>query len=99
MVARGPVLYVVALSVCRLATQTPTPEPADAWLGYGWVGCSSEERPRPAEWDVDYGGKALDVCKETSAGSGVFERHYPKATVQWDCNAAQGKQGSIKPAS
>jgi len=61
-----------------------------AWLGYGWVGCSSVVRPRPKEWDVDYGGEPAGPCSETGANTGVFTRNYPRATVQWDCHAGTG---------
>ena len=62
-----------------------------AWVGYGWVGCTSEVRPRPALWDQDFGGQPDGPCVETKPGqSGVFTRSYPKATVQWDCNAGKG---------
>eukprot|EP00039_Didymoeca_costata_P011009 m.150873 g.150873 ORF g.150873 m.150873 type:complete len:528 (-) comp15030_c0_seq17:134-1717(-) len=66
-----------------------------AWTGYGWCGCESSSspsaRPRPQQWDTDYGGRALGPCKETGNNTGVFERKYPKATVQWDCNTGRGK--------
>ena len=62
-----------------------------AWLGYGWVGCTNgdEERPRPAEWDVDY-GVPDGPCNETAPNSQVFTRSYSKATVSWDCNTGEG---------
>jgi hypothetical protein len=31
------------------------------------------------------------VCKETGAGTGVFEREWTSATVMWDCAAVHGK--------
>ncbi len=62
-----------------------------AWIGYSWAGCERETQfPRPAEWDYDYGGKALTPCVESEAKSGVFIREYPKATVQWDCHSGRG---------
>eukprot|EP00041_Stephanoeca_diplocostata_P019815 m.431388 g.431388 ORF g.431388 m.431388 type:complete len:178 (-) comp21403_c1_seq4:107-640(-) len=60
-----------------------------AWLGYSWVGCTSDVRPRPPQWDVDY-GVPEGPCVETGANTGVFERKWSKATVQWDCAKAQG---------
>jgi hypothetical protein len=47
-------------------------------------------RPRAKEWDTDF-GNPLGVCKETSEGSGVYERKWTHATVQWDCASAHGK--------
>ena len=47
-------------------------------------------RPRAKEWDDDH-GEPLGVCKETSSGSGVYEREWSKATVQWDCASGHGK--------
>lgn len=35
-----------------------------AWLGFGWSGCFSVPRPRPALWDIDY-GVPQGVCGET----------------------------------
>jgi len=63
-----------------------------ALLGYSWCGCTNGQtmRPRAKEWDSDYGAPA-GVCKETSEGSGVFEREWSGATVRWDCNTAAGK--------
>ena len=62
-----------------------------ALLGYSWCGCTNGQqmRPRAAEWDTNYGAP-LGVCKEVSEGSGVFERAWSSATVQWDCNAKAG---------
>ena len=60
-----------------------------AWIGYGWLGCSGT-RPRPNLWDTDFGGEPEGTCAETGTHTGVFVRQYPKATVQWDCNAGQG---------
>jgi len=66
-----------------------------ALLGYSWCGCTNGEemRPRAAEWDEDFGqpqdGGA--ACKETSVGSGVFEREWTGASVQWDCATGHGK--------
>ena len=64
-----------------------------ALLGYSWCGCTNGQqmRPRAKEWDDDY-GEPLGVCKETSPGSGVFEREWTGATVQWNCNAGDGAQ-------
>eukprot|EP00051_Salpingoeca_urceolata_P027693 m.482796 g.482796 ORF g.482796 m.482796 type:complete len:583 (-) comp22669_c0_seq1:268-2016(-) len=60
-----------------------------AWLGFGWQGCSSARRPRPAEWDVDY-GTPEGACKQQS-GTNTFVREWTKATVSWDCNTGTGK--------
>ena len=62
-----------------------------ALLGYSWCGCTNGQqmRPRAAEWDTNF-GKPLGVCKEVSEGSGIFEREWSSATVQWDCNAKAG---------
>lgn len=63
-----------------------------AWIGYSWSSCESTKTfPRPAQWDVDYGGKPSAPCVETGSNTGIFVRHYPKATVQWDCNLGEGK--------
>ena len=48
------------------------------------------EFPRPQQWDADYGGESRGPCSETGADTGVFVRHYPKATVTWDCDAGKG---------
>lgn len=63
-----------------------------AMLGYSWCGCTNGQqmRPRAAEWDEDFGEPAAP-CSETSPGSGVFQREWSEATVQWDCNAGHGK--------
>ena len=57
-----------------------------------WCGCLGEEEERPFadDWHQDF-GEPLGVCKETSAGSGVYEREWSHATVQWDCANAHGK--------
>ena len=57
-----------------------------------WCGCTNGEemRPRAKEWDEEY-GEPKGVCKETQAGSGIYEREWTKATVQWDCATAHGK--------
>ena len=47
-------------------------------------------RPRAPEWDIDF-GEPLSVCKETGEGTGVYERKWSRATVQWDCESAHGK--------
>ena len=64
------------------------------------VGCSGHRGegggdvpipPTPkAMFDTDYGAPT-GLCKETSAGSAIFERDWTKATVQVDCNKWQGK--------
>ena len=55
-----------------------------AWLGHGWLGCS-QEYVFPPELNVDY-GEPSGLCSETASGSGIFVRHWSKATVQMDCN-------------
>lgn len=66
-----------------------------AILGYSWCGCTNgmQARPRAAEWDSDFGEPAGDgaACAETGTDTGVFERQWSKATVQWDCGAGHGK--------
>lgn len=56
-----------------------------AWLGHGWSGCS-----KVYEWpkilDADF-GEPMGLCKETSAGSGIFTREWTKATIKMDCNS------------
>ena len=47
-------------------------------------------RPRAKEWDSDFGSPSAP-CKETGSDTGVFERSWSKATVQWDCSTAHGK--------
>jgi hypothetical protein len=47
-------------------------------------------RPRAKEWDMEFGEPAA-ACAETGEGTGVFERHYSKALVEWDCDAGHGK--------
>merc|ERR1712190_69601 len=65
-----------------------------ALLGYSWVGCTDGQqfRARAKEWDMDF-GEPIDgaACAETGADSGIFERKWSKATVQWDCAAGHGK--------
>lgn len=62
-----------------------------AWLGYSWIGCSSSPRPYPHDlWTADYGAPK-GPCTETTDGSGVFEREWSKATIQWDCHSGRGK--------
>lgn len=69
-----------------------------AMLGYSWCGCTNgdQERPRAMEWDMDFGSPMNNgaACAEASASSGVYQREYTKATVEWDCNTGHG---SIKP--
>jgi hypothetical protein len=62
-----------------------------AMLGYSWCGCTNGEqsRPRAAEWDEEFGEPAAP-CKETGADTGVFEREWSGATVQWDCATGHG---------
>lgn len=64
-----------------------------AMLGYSWCGCTNGDqmRPRAAEWDEDFGEPTAGACSETASGSGVFQRHYSKAKITWDCNAGHGK--------
>ena len=57
-----------------------------------WCGCLGLNKTRPfaKDWDIDV-GEPLGVCKETSRGSGVYEREWSRAIVQWDCAEAHGK--------
>lgn len=68
-----------------------------AWIGYNWAGCfpmpfhnATWLRPRPVQWDVDYGGRPAGPCEETVPASGVFKRTYPNAEVEWNCNTGTG---------
>lgn len=67
-----------------------------ALLGYSWAGCTDGQqfRPRAKEWDVMTYGEPVDgaACSESAAGSGIFERRWTGATVQWDCNAEPESQ-------
>ena len=62
-----------------------------AWIGYAWIGCSSESEPtsptglyyRPTELDVDY-GEPQGQC--TQDGN-VFKRSYSHADVSFDCSS------------
>eukprot|EP01043_Picozoa_sp_COSAG02_P008110 COSAG02_NODE_253_length_26942_cov_80.561152_2_plen_587_part_00 len=47
-------------------------------------------RPYANEWNIDF-GEPLNVCKETREGSGVYERKWSRATVQWDCASGHGQ--------
>merc|ERR1711896_123931 len=49
-----------------------------AWLGHGWVGCSRDYIFRE-ELNQDF-GKPLDTCSETAPNSGIFQRHWTKAS-------------------
>lgn len=70
-----------------------------AYLSTGWSGCTTLDGRHSDEgvygwnkqWlDADYGVPTDEICKETSAGSGVFVREWSKATVQMDCNSWTG---------
>jgi hypothetical protein len=64
-----------------------------AMVGYSWCGCTNggQARPRAKEWDEDFGEPvAGDACAETGNLTGVFVRHWTKATVQWDCATGRG---------
>ena len=70
-----------------------------AWLGYSWLGCTSDATPghgggasgrytSPVEIPalmIDYGTPTAPMA-ETAPGSGVFTRDWTKATVSMDCN-------------
>jgi hypothetical protein len=62
-----------------------------AFIGYGWVGCTkgAVQRPFPMEWGRDY-GMPRAPCKESGKDTGVFQRSWTKADVQWDCRGALG---------
>jgi len=68
-----------------------------AWLGYAWLGCTSDSTPghgtarytAPSEipqLQIDY-GTPNEPMKETGTGTGIFVRDWTKATVQMDCNS------------
>lgn len=68
-----------------------------AWLGYGWVGCSSGSEPPggsghcyefPEALNLDY-GVPVNNCSEWN-GSGVFSRNYTNSFVTFDCNTWKG---------
>jgi hypothetical protein len=65
---------------------------AYAWIGYGWIGCTSASKDsleyfRPPALDVDYGVPVDDGCKAgMGQHAGVFTREWSKATVRYDCN-------------
>ncbi len=63
-----------------------------AMLGYSWYGCTNGDAApnRAKEWDMDFGVPS-GTCQETGENTGVFSRTYSKATVEWDCHAAEGK--------
>jgi len=63
-----------------------------AWLGYSWVGCSSDAEPNsstgpyalPESTQADYGVPVDAICAEKRPG--VFSRRWTRATVSMDCN-------------
>ena len=67
-----------------------------AWVGTGWLGCvtgSDLPSPGPASkgkytfpeiLHTDVGTPVDAVCKETAAGSGIFERKWSKGTVRME---------------
>jgi hypothetical protein len=62
-----------------------------AWIGFfNWQFDDSVVRPRPVEWDTDY-GVPEGPCTETAKGSGMFSRSWSKATVTWNCHTATGE--------
>jgi len=56
-----------------------------AYLGYAWVGCDVQY-DFPEALSLDYGVPSSGQCTETAPGSGVFERAWTHADVQFDCN-------------
>lgn len=73
-----------------------------AWLGFGWMGCTSNSTPGfgtdapysfPSQLHSDF-GTPVAPYDETAPGSGVFARQWTKAAVQFDCNTWTG---SITP--
>mgnify|MGYP003335344819 CR=1 FL=1 len=54
------------------------------------AGIDSVSRPRPVEWDTDY-GVPEGPCSETAEESGIFSRSWSKATVTWNCHTATGE--------
>ena len=61
------------------------------------MGCS---RPytRAPELDKDY-GVPHGICRETSPGSGVFERDWSKAKVKMDCPKAPSHKFDVQIAA
>ena len=55
-----------------------------AFLGYAWVGCDVQY-DYPDALNEDFGQPASQ-CAETAPDSGVFERAWSHADVQFDCN-------------
>ena len=67
-----------------------------ALLGLTGASCvdrnGQESRPRAKEWDQDFGEPVGGAaCYETGDDSGIFERKWTKATVQWDCSVGHGR--------
>lgn len=58
-----------------------------AWLGYGWIGCTTDYEYPPA-LEVDYGVPLTPYFNETSPG--VFTREWSKATATFSCPAWTG---------
>jgi hypothetical protein len=59
-----------------------------AWLGHGWQGCSTTgPGAPPAALLADYG---VPLDNLTEIATGVFQRHWSRATVRMDCEAWEG---------
>jgi len=59
-----------------------------AWIGYGWRNPGTSFYPRPSQWDEDF-GVPLEACSEASTG--IFQRKWSKASVDWDCHLGTGR--------
>jgi hypothetical protein len=66
-----------------------------AWVGYAWLGCTSDSVPgfgKPWPYVIPDLLNSMDVGTplgpygETAPGSGVFTRRYTGVTVSFDCN-------------
>jgi hypothetical protein len=58
-----------------------------AWIGYGWIGCTTEYE-YPAAWTLDYGVPLTSYFNMTAPS--VYSREYSKATATFDCTAWKG---------
>ena len=63
-----------------------------AYLSTGWSGCSLLQKAHDYGWsrqwfDEDYGQPINEICAETAAGSGVFERQWSNGMISMDCKS------------
>jgi hypothetical protein len=62
-----------------------------SWLGFGWENCVNI--PPPLEHFAGYEfGEPMELCHESSEGSGVFTRRWSRANVTVDCNRDGGAE-------